>query len=129
MKYYMAVSAFVTLCLVNGAEVMAHKGAGFDVSGEGATLAFDPQSVPAKQKQGYAKMLEHCIKCHDQERIVKYLQNCPTNGQDGEKLLQSLIAKKVRMTGANLTREEGKSILEFLVAMYQTEVKAHRKIK
>lgn len=129
MKYFIAASAFVTLCLANGAEVMAHKGAGFDVMGEGDALVFDPKSVPANQKLGYTLMLEHCNKCHNQERIVKYLQNITTNGQDGEKLLQSLIAKKVRMTGTKLNKGEGKSILEFLLALYQIEVKAHSKIK
>ena len=108
---------------------MAHEGAGFAYKGEGASLEFDPKAIPAKMKPAYEQLREHCTKCHTQERIVRCLQDCYVYGKDYEKTLREIIGRKLRLTGSDLSKAEGKSILELLLTMYRFEVTEHDKKK
>ncbi len=129
MRSLVVVGLLGILCLMNNQGVHAHQGAGFGVKGEGASLEFDPTVIPAKQMHGFVQMKEHCVKCHTQERIVRCLQNCYAKGLDYDKVLREIIGKKLRLAGAGLDKEDGRTILEFLLTMYRVEVKAHDKLK
>ena len=115
----------VVLLLALGQGGQAHEGAGFGYMVKNIALEFDPATVPAKHQAGYRLMVENCTRCHNQERIVRCLQDCYNQGLDYEKTLREVIGKKIRLAGSDVTREEGKNILEFLIAMYQIETREH----
>lgn len=116
------------LVLALGMEALAHQGAGFGYKGEGPTLEFDPQKLPARLLPGYNLLKENCTKCHTQERIVRHLQDNVSKGADYETILKALIMRKLRMSGG-ISKADGKTILDFLWTLYQLEMLEHAKLK
>ena len=129
MGRLVGVMLVLAIFAITSARVAAHEGAGFGFRVKDSALEFDPQAVPADHFPGYKLVKEKCTKCHNQERIVRCLQDCYNYGKDYEISLRELISRKIRLVGSNVSKEEGKSILEFLMAMYKVEVKEHSKKK
>ena len=128
MKFGQVMVAVLLVTLVSVTVAQAHKGAGFGYSGEGATLQIEPADLPAHLLPDFNLMKKHCTKCHTQERIVRHLQDNISRGTDYEPILKALIMKKLRMS-SGLSKADGKTIMDFLLTLYQLEMLEHTKLK
>jgi len=59
-----------------------------------------------------------CIKCHTESRVMDSLKLIRReHADDFEKSVKSIVVKKIRLTGGEISHRDGKKILEYLVAL------------
>jgi hypothetical protein len=83
----------------------------------------EPVSIPAdrsgRQVEAVALMKKYCTTCHTESRILDSLQALHRDQHDSyEKSVRSIVVKKIRLTGGEISHRDGKKILEYLVSLY-----------
>lgn len=65
---------------------------------------------------------QHCTKCHSESRIMNALQSMQTS-QSGnyDKEVKSIISRKIRLTNGDISRQDGKKIIDYLVSASQRQ--------
>ena len=97
--------------------VTANADARVKVKGRGATINFDPVSIPAQFQASYELMSRKCIKCHTMERTVIAVQTgrAPITGQTFDR--NSIMAygiKMMRKPNSDMSKKEIKDIVLLL---------------
>jgi hypothetical protein len=73
----------------------------------------------AKQSEAVALLKKHCTTCHTESRVMDTLKAMHTSQHDSyEKRVKSIVIKKIRLTGGEISHRDGKKILEYLVSLY-----------
>jgi len=63
---------------------------------------------------------QHCTKCHSESRIMSAMQSTLSSRDENyEKEIKSIISRKIRLTNGDISRQDGKKIIEYLVAVRQ----------
>lgn len=80
-------------------------------------------SIPAdrsgRQSEAVALIKKYCTTCHTESRILDSLQALHSEQRDiYEKNVRSIVVKKIRLTGGEISHRDGKKILEYLVSLY-----------
>lgn len=69
-----------------------------------------------KQIEGDALVKKFCTKCHTEGRIMDKLKVVHrVDGENFDQVVKSIIVKKIRLTGGEISHRDGKKILEYLV--------------
>ena len=63
---------------------------------------------------------KHCTGCHSEVRIMTALQAMQRE-QGYDKELKSIILRKIRLTNGGISRQDGKKIIDYLVAIWQRQ--------
>ena len=63
---------------------------------------------------------KHCTGCHSEVRIMTALQAMQRE-QGYDKELRSIILRKIRLTNGGISRQDGKKIIDYLVAIWQRQ--------
>jgi len=74
------------------------------------------------QKDVEANLLikQHCTKCHSEGRIMSAMQSTLSSRDENyEKEIKGIISRKIRLTNGDISRQDGKKIIEYLVAVRQ----------
>jgi hypothetical protein len=74
--------------------------------------------IPQSDVEADFLIKQHCTKCHSESRIMSALQSMQ-NSQDGnyDKEIKNIISSKIRLTNGNISRQDGKKIIEYLVSV------------
>jgi len=65
---------------------------------------------------------QHCTKCHSESRIMNALQSMHSGRDENyEKEVKSIISRKIRLTNGDISRQDGKRIIEYLIAIWQNQ--------
>jgi len=65
---------------------------------------------------------QHCIKCHSESRIMNALQAMHGSQDSGyDKEVKSIISKKIRLTNGDISRQDGRKIIEYLVSIWSRQ--------
>ena len=106
--------AFIFALCVSGMS-MAHADVKIIVHGD--TVTFDTSGFPPSMQKAYELMLVKCNQCHTIERIVASVQTgvCPLSKTTFSKeTTKSLVTRMYLKDGANMTREDARSIILLL---------------
>lgn len=77
---------------------------------------------PWAQAGGNELVQKHCTGCHSEGRIMSSLQVMhATQRESYEQQVKSIIMRKIRLTGGNITRQDGKKILDYLLAVWNRQ--------
>jgi hypothetical protein len=77
-------------------------------------------SLPPEMIEGYNLFKDHCVKCHPQERAIGFIKDCRfDNNQNYLSNIKVTVMKKIRMSGGEISKSEGKKIYEFLTALIE----------
>ncbi len=66
---------------------------------------------------GDALVKKYCTTCHTEGRIMDKLKELRRERESYEKNLKSIVVKKIRLTGGDISHREGKMILEYLASL------------
>lgn len=69
------------------------------------------------QVEGDALVKKYCTTCHTEGRIMDKLKELRREQESFEKNLKSIVVKKIRLTGGEISHREGKKILEYLTSL------------
>lgn len=84
----------------------------------GASECPDGQGVTQVPVKGDALVKKFCTKCHTEGRIMESLKVLRREQQEGfAKSVKSIVVKKIRLTGGEISHRDGKKILEYLVSL------------
>jgi|SRR6185369_698501 len=92
------------------------------------TASLDGTKVPGEK--GLTRVLvdgdelvkKHCTGCHTEGRIMTALQAMHSEQTENfEKQMKSIILRKIRLTNGNISRQEGKKIIDYLCAIWQRQ--------
>jgi mono/diheme cytochrome c family protein len=72
--------------------------------------------------EGDELVKKHCTGCHTEGRIMAALQTMQRDQSENyEKQLKSIIARKIRLTNGDISRQDGKKIMDYLVGIRQLQ--------
>ncbi|MDD2367575.1 MAG: cytochrome C [Desulfuromonadaceae bacterium] len=111
MKRYFILSFLITLTICSLAE------ARIKVSGRGAKMNFNPDSISAEYKESFELMSIKCIKCHTMERTVIAIQTgrAPITGQPfNRQAVKAYGIKMLRKPNSDMNKKEIRDIVIFL---------------
>lgn|GEM_PF-2276509 len=76
------------------------------------------QGLTPVQVEGDALIKKFCTKCHTEGRIMESLKALRREQEVGyAKSVKSIVVKKIRLTGGEISHRDGKKILEYLVSL------------
>jgi len=88
----------------------------------GSTPAPGSRELLWKNGEGNDLVKKHCTGCHSEGRIMNKLQAMHGEQDENyEKEVKAIILRKIRMTNGDISRQDGKKIMEFLVAVWQRQ--------
>jgi mono/diheme cytochrome c family protein len=65
---------------------------------------------------------KHCTGCHTEGRIMTALQAMRSEqAENFDKQMKSIILRKIRLTNGSISRQDGKKIIDYLVAIWQRQ--------
>lgn len=65
---------------------------------------------------------QHCTKCHSESRIMNALQSMHSSRDENyDKEVKSIISRKIRLTNGDISRQDGKKIIEYLVSLWNRQ--------
>lgn len=111
MKRYVTLSLLITLSIYSIAE------ARIKVSGRGARMNFNPDSIPANFKESFDLMSKKCIKCHTMERTVIAVQTgrAPITGQPfNRQAVKAYGIKMLRKPNSDMDKKEIRDVVVLL---------------
>ncbi len=111
MKRIITFAAVIILALAATSE------ARIKVKGRGATMNFDPGSIPANFQASFEMMSKKCIKCHTMERTVIAIQTgrAPITGQPFDKqAVKAYGIKMLRKPNSDMNKQEIREIVILL---------------
>lgn len=111
MKNLLLFATLLTLAVTTLAE------ARIKVSGRGAKMNFDPNSIQESFKPSYELMTAKCVKCHTMERTVIAVQTgrAPITGQPFNKqAVKAYGIKMLRKPNSDMNKQEIRDIVVFL---------------
>jgi len=82
----------------------------------------NPSISGTSQRDTEANLLikQHCTKCHSESRIMTAMQSTLSSRDENyEKEIKGIISRKIRLTNGDISRQDGKKIIEYLVAVRQ----------
>lgn len=76
------------------------------------------EMVPKKFIEGDVLVKKYCTTCHTEGRVMESLKRLRKE-RDGDyaQSVRSIVVKKIRLTGGEISRQDGKKILEYLVTL------------
>jgi len=78
--------------------------------------------VTLKNSEGDNLVKKHCTGCHSEDRIMTRLQSLHGEQDDYyEKEVKTIILRKIRMTNGDISRQEGRKIMDYLVTVWQRQ--------
>jgi hypothetical protein len=104
--------ALVAVLLIGA---MAHAEVKVIVKGE--SVSIDTTGFPPKMQKAYVLMQQKCNQCHSIERIVAAVQTgiCPLSKETfTKKTTRSLVTRMYLKPGANMTKDEARTIVILL---------------
>jgi mono/diheme cytochrome c family protein len=96
----------------------------------GETSATTASLDGTKAEKGLALVLadgdelvkKHCTGCHTEGRIMNAMQAMRgEQAENFEKQMKSIILRKIRLTNGNISRQDGKKIIEYLFTVWQRQ--------
>ena len=76
--------------------------------------------TPQRDVEADLLIKQHCTKCHSESRIMNALQSMQNRQNENyDKEVKSIISRKIRLTNGDISRQDGKKIIEYLVAVRQ----------
>lgn len=88
--------------------------------GNGDTEEIDTKGFSAEQTKGYEYIKTYCVGCHSQQRIISSLNNWLTLSEaEYSSTLKEMIAKKMRLSNGDITRQASQKIFDFLFSLYR----------
>jgi mono/diheme cytochrome c family protein len=82
----------------------------------------DSAELTRKLCEGDALVKKYCTSCHSEGRIMGALQEMRGSQNEGsEKELKNIIVRKIRMTNGDISRQDGRKILDYLVVVWQRQ--------
>jgi|SRR6185369_12418687 len=92
------------------------------------TASLDGTKVPGEKGltqvlvDGDELVKKHCTGCHTEGRIMNAMQAMRGEQADNfEKQMKNIILRKIRLTNGNISRQEGKKIIDYLCAIWQRQ--------
>ena len=83
--------------------------------GSGDKEEFDISAFSAKQLEANELVKKFCTGCHTESRIINGLRSFHKDyGIAYGDQVKVTVVKKIRLTGGNIPRQDGKKIIEFL---------------
>lgn len=67
-----------------------------------------------QQIEGDALVKKFCTKCHTEGRIMDKLKLMRRENDNFDQVVKSIVVKKIRLTGGEISHRDGKKILEYL---------------
>lgn len=65
---------------------------------------------------------KHCTSCHSAARIMTTLQAMHTaKDEHYEKEVKNIIARKIRMTNGEISRQDGRKIMDYLISVWHRQ--------
>jgi hypothetical protein len=87
-----------------------------------APLNKDVKEIPQKEVEGNLLVKQHCTKCHSESRIMNALQSMHSSrDKEYEKEVKNIISRKIRLTNGDISRQDGKRLIEYLLAVWQNQ--------
>jgi mono/diheme cytochrome c family protein len=112
------------LLLVGGLTTMAAADAHAVIRtmGSGEKTEIDPTTLPADMREGYALLVKACLVCHGQDRILQMIRHAQEQKHSSEETvvrdIKEAAVRNLRRPGVDLSRQEGKTLLDFLVRLW-----------
>ncbi|HZV82804.1 MAG TPA: hypothetical protein VFF53_11625 [Geobacteraceae bacterium] len=76
------------------------------------------KTLSPKQLEADALVKKYCTTCHTESRIMDRLKLMRSERDENyEQNVKSIIVKKIRLTGGEISHRDGKKILEYLVTL------------
>jgi len=80
------------------------------------------KGIPLQDVETDRLIKQHCTKCHSESRIINALQSMHGNRDENyEKEVKNIISRKIRLTNGDISRQDGKRIIEYLIAVWQKQ--------
>ena len=92
------------------------------VAATGGTAATGNKGSTWTMNEGDDLVKKHCTGCHSEGRIMTTLQSL--HGRQDvnyEKELKNIVIRKIRMTNGDISRQDGRIIMDYLVAVWQRQ--------
>ena len=99
---------------------LAYAGSPLRIAGKGEKMEIMPTSVPASMKEGYGIMVNACLGCHGQERLLQPILDCRDEKHVDEYCVRDLklmVMRNLRRPGVDLNRNESKKLIEFMLQL------------
>lgn len=78
----------------------------------------DANRFTKEQVEGNELVKKFCTSCHTENRVFSKLQELQKdNALNYEKNVRNIVIKKIRMASGEISRQDGRKILEYLVAL------------
>ena len=72
--------------------------------------------------EGDELVKRHCTGCHTEGRIMTSLQAMHSDQDDSyEKQIKGIVLRKIRMTNGNISRQDGRKIMDYLVSIWRRQ--------
>lgn len=72
--------------------------------------------------EGDLLVKKHCTGCHSESRILNALQSMHSDqNQNYEKEVKNIISRKIRLSRGDISRQDGRTIMEYLVWVWQRQ--------
>jgi hypothetical protein len=101
--------------------VLAVEGAEGPIARCAVASPADGAELARKLCEGDALVKKHCTTCHSEGRITVFLQENGSRDTGYEKEMKNLILRKIRMTNGDISRQDGRKILDYLVVVWQRQ--------
>ncbi len=76
------------------------------------------KTLSPRQLEADALVKKHCTTCHTESRIMDSLKLMRSERDENyEQNVKSIVVKKIRLTGGEISHRDGKKILEYLVTL------------
>jgi len=92
------------------------------VASTGGTAATENKGPAWTMSEGDDLVKKHCTGCHSEGRIMTTLQSLHgSQDMNYEKEVKNIIIRKIRMTNGDISRQDGRKIMDYLVAVWQRQ--------
>lgn len=114
-KGFLAMTLGMAVMMMSDGVGAAEKPYVLKVVRKGETQTMDPTAFPKEMQDAYRIMVERCLHCHGQDRIIGALQTgkSRTGTPYGEKSFHEKIVHMLRQGGVGMSHEEAKKLTEF----------------
>ena len=112
--------AMIGLLLMVGVQTVAAAEPLIRVTGSKDQMAIDPATLPAGLKEGYALMQQNCLACHGEDVLLEPIRRGQEKKYDmatSEREVKVAIMRNLRRPGTNLSRQEGKQLVDFFLRL------------
>lgn len=116
MIYKLVIAVGLMTCLAMPVGAANH----IKTIGSGDNEAIDTRGLSPELTRGYEYIRKYCTACHSEQRIINSLNDWVSMSEpDYIATLKTMMAKKMRLTNGDLTRQSGQKIIDLFLFLYK----------